>query len=99
MRYGLTTRTIRADKILGCVLAGRRPVLSELLKVPKKGDTLTVAKLDRRGRNAAVLSLIDTFHEKAISVGILNFGVDTAKPSGRLFLTLLADFAEFEGDR
>ena len=27
---------------------------------------------------------------------ILNLGVDTAKPSGRLFLTLLAGFAKFE---
>ena len=97
VRYGLTSRTIRTEKISGSVLASRRPVLSGLLKALRKGDTLTVVKLDRLGRNAVdVLSLIDTLHEKAISVRILNLGVDTAKPSGRLFLTLLAGFAEFE---
>jgi putative DNA-invertase from lambdoid prophage Rac len=58
------------------VLASRRPVFSELLKALGKGDTLTVVKLDRLGRNAVdVLSLIDTLHEKAISVRISILGL------------------------
>ncbi|WP_238332721.1 recombinase family protein [Acetobacter sp. DmW_136] len=46
-RYGLTSHTIRTEKISGSVLANRRPVLSGLLKALRKVDTLTVVKLDR----------------------------------------------------
>lgn len=88
----------RAGQISGSIPASRRPVLSELHKALRGRDTLTVVKLDGRGRSVVdVQSLIDALHEKAISVRILNFGVDTVKPSRRLFLALLSDFAEFEG--
>lgn len=93
MRYGLTSRTIRTEKISGNVLANRRPVLSELLKDLRKWDTLKVVKLDRLRRNVVdALSLIDMLHKKAISVRILNLG----KPLRSLFQTLPAGFAEFE---
>lgn len=44
VRYGLTSSTIKTEKISGSVLASRRPVLSGLLKALRKGDTLTVVR-------------------------------------------------------
>ncbi|CEF41480.1 hypothetical protein predicted by Glimmer/Critica [Acetobacter senegalensis] len=48
-------------------------------------------------RNAVdVLSLIDILKKRQIAVRILNLGIDTSGAGGRLFLLLLAGFAEFE---
>ena len=56
-----------------------------------------MVKLDRLGRNALdVLTLIDVLKKREISVRILNLGIDTAGAGGKLFLLLLAGFAEFE---
>jgi len=63
----------------------------------REGDTLTVVKLDRLGRNALdVLGFIDAQKKKNISIRILNLGIDTNGAGGKLFLILLAGFAEFE---
>lgn len=43
-----------------------------------------------------VLSLIDILKKRQIAVRILNLGIDTSGAGGRLFLLLLAGFAEFE---
>ncbi|MFT8420535.1 MAG: recombinase family protein [Gluconacetobacter sp.] len=96
-RQGISEEQIFMEKISGSILAKRRPVLSSLLVQMQADDCLTVVKLDRLGRNAVdVLSLIDDLQGRKIGVRILNLGVDTTKPSGRLFLTMLAGFAEFE---
>ncbi|WP_456304155.1 recombinase family protein [Acetobacter thailandicus] len=69
----------------------------EIGQTTSGGDTLTVVKLDRLGRNALdVLTLIDVLKKREISVRILNLGIDTAGAGGKLFLLLLAGFAEFE---
>ncbi|MBS1051126.1 recombinase family protein [Gluconobacter japonicus] len=97
VRQGISPDKILTEKVSGSVLAKQRPALSSLITNMQAGDTLTVVKLDRLGRNAIdVLSLIDELTEGDINVRILNLGVDTSKASGRLFLTLLAGFAEFE---
>jgi len=96
-RNGIKEEDIFSEKISGSVFAKKRPSFFKLLKKLNNGDTLTVVKLDRLGRNAIdVLSLIDELHANGVGVKILNLGVDTQKASGRLFLTMLAGFAEFE---
>ncbi|MCP9319151.1 recombinase family protein [Acetobacter persici] len=99
LKNGIQADDIVCEKISGSVFAKNRPYFSEVMDKLHCGDTLTVVKLDRLGRNAIdVLSLIDELHAQEIGVKILNLGVDTQKASGRLFLTLLAGFAEFERD-
>lgn len=97
VKQGIPPDQILTEKVSGSILAKERPALSCLITNMQAGDTLTVVKLDRLGRNAIdVLSLIDELTDNDIGVRILNLGVDTSKASGRLFLTLLAGFAEFE---
>ncbi|GAN69350.1 recombinase family protein [Acetobacter orleanensis] len=97
IRQGISPEQILTEKVSGSVLAKERSALSGLIAKLQAGDTLTVMKLDRLGRNAIdILSLIDELTENDIGVRVLNLGVDTSKASGRLFLTLLAGFAEFE---
>jgi len=96
-KNGIKKEDIFSEKVSGSVFAKKRACFSELMKKLQEGDTLTVVKLDRLGRNAVdVLTLIDELHANGVGVKILNLGVDTQKASGRLFLTMLAGFAEFE---
>ncbi|AQS83593.1 resolvase [Acetobacter aceti] len=97
MRDGVSDCHIIQETVSGATDWQSRPLLRKLIRKLRTGDTLTVAKLDRLGRNAVdVLSLIERLKKRGISVRILNFGVDTSGSGGTLFLLLLAGFAEFE---
>ncbi|BCI68284.1 recombinase family protein [Acetobacter aceti] len=97
IRDGVSDCHIVHEIVSGATGWKSRPLLRKLIRKLRTGDTLTVAKLDRLGRNAVdVLSLIEQLNKRGISVRILNFGVDTSGSGGKLFLLLLAGFAEFE---
>ncbi|GBQ31309.1 DNA-invertase [Gluconacetobacter sacchari DSM 12717] len=88
---------ITQDIISGGVPALSRPGMSSLLRTLEAGDSLVAAKLDRLGRDTAdVIGLIRILNARSINLRILNVGVETNTPNGRLFLTILAAFAEFE---
>ena len=66
----------------------------------EKGDTLMVTKLDRFSRTAAEgVALIQELHEKGIVIEILNMGRADNTPMGKLMVTMLLAFAEFEHDQ
>lgn len=94
---GLSDEQITQDVISGGVPALHRPGLSCLLKILQSGDCLVAAKLDRLGRDTVdVIGLIRILNERGIKLRIINIGVETHTPNGRLFLTILAGFSEFE---
>ena len=77
-----------------------RPELSKILSKIQKGDTLMVTKLDRFSRTAAEgVTLIQELHEKGIVIEILNMGRADNTPMGKLMVTMLLAFAEFEHDQ
>lgn len=70
-----------------------------LLDTLKPNDTLTVTKLDRFARTASDgISIIRDLMKRGVRVNILNMGVVEDTTTGRLMLTILAGFAEFERD-
>ncbi len=76
-----------------------RKEFQELLSVMEPGDTLTVTKLDRFARSAEDgISHIKELMRKGIRVNILNMGMVEDTAMGRLMLTILSGFAEFERD-
>ncbi|MBB2154801.1 recombinase family protein [Gluconacetobacter diazotrophicus] len=94
---GLADDQITQDVISGGVPALSRPGMAALLNAIQPGDHLIAAKLDRLGRDTVdVMGLIRILNERRINLRILNIGVETDTPNGRLFLTILAGFAEFE---
>ena len=90
------------ESISGGVMAMERPEFKNLVENKlESGDKLVVLKLDRLGRNAIdVLSTIELLTKKGISVQSLDLPVSNLNsPEGKLMLSLMTAFAEFEKDR
>ena len=76
-----------------------RPNFSALLVRLQQGDTLIVTKLDRFARTAVEGgAIVKELHEKGITIHILNMGIADNTPMGKLMVTMLLAFAEFERD-
>lgn len=74
-----------------------RPVFNKLLDNLNKNDTLIVTKLDRFCRTTQEgLELIDKLADRGIRIHILNMGLIEDTPMGKLIVTNLLAFAEFE---
>ncbi|MCW1926945.1 recombinase family protein [Bhargavaea beijingensis] len=88
---------IYSEKITGT--RADRPEFQRLLDALQDGDTLTVTKLDRFARNAEdAIHTIKALLKRGVRVHILNMGVVEDTPMGRLMVTMLSGFAEFERD-
>lgn len=73
------------------------PVFNELLEQCQQGDVLVVTKLDRFCRTTKEgLQYIDLLMGKGVKIHILNMGLIEDTPMGRLIVTNLLAFAEFE---
>jgi len=78
---------------------GNRPEGSKLEAYIKSGDceAVVIAKLDRAFRNTKeCLISIDNWRKKGVQVHILDINVDTTTVYGRVFLIMVAAFAEME---
>lgn len=88
---------IYKDKFTGT--SKDRPEFMKLLDQLKAGDTLVVTKLDRFARSTREgIGLIRELFEKGIKVHVLNMGLVEDTPTGRLILSVMFAFAEFERD-
>lgn len=77
--------------------AKEQPKLQELISKIEKGDTLAVTKLDRFCREIVRgLTDIKILRDKGVNIHILNMGLIEDTPMGKLILTNLFAFAEFE---
>lgn len=77
--------------------AKERPIFNKVLDSVNSGDTLVVTKLDRFCRSAKEgLEYIDSLMNKGVKIHILNMGLIEDTPMGRLIVTNLLAFAEFE---
>ncbi|AWN43369.1 recombinase family protein [Methylobacterium durans] len=76
---------------------GPRNALETAVEFTREGDTLVVTKLDRLARSVTHMgTIIAALAAKGVALRILNLGVDTATPTGKLILTVMGGIAEFE---
>jgi DNA invertase Pin-like site-specific DNA recombinase len=76
---------------------GPRKGLEAALDYVRDGDTLVVTKLDRLARSVVHLGqIIQHLESKKVGLRILDLGIDTNTPAGRLMLNVLGSVAQFE---
>lgn len=76
-----------------------RPEFDKLIKLIKKGDTVTVAKLDRFARSVSQASdLITELIDKGVRVDVCNLGILDNSSMSILMRNILLSFAQFERD-
>lgn len=76
-----------------------RPNFTKLLEILQEGDTLIITKLDRFARNTVEgINVVQHLLERGVRVNILNMGTVDNTPTGKLILTVMLGFAEFERD-
>ena len=101
------TRQIEALSEAGCEriftdhgVSGRkasRPEFDRMLDMLREGDVLVCVELSRLGRNTrATLALIEDLDARHVSLRILNMGLDTQTPTGRLLVSILAAVSTLE---
>lgn len=76
-----------------------RPALREALARLNAGEAqaLYVARLDRLARSVSdLLSVVDQAERRSWRLALLDLGLDTSSPHGRLVLSMLGSVAEFE---
>ncbi|EMN1549544.1 TPA: recombinase family protein [Klebsiella variicola] len=74
-----------------------RPELQAMLEWVREGDTVNVTKLDRLARNTRhLLEVSEYLQRKGVALNILNIGINTATPTGKLMLTMIGAIATFE---
>ncbi|MCE3238861.1 MAG: recombinase family protein [Gammaproteobacteria bacterium] len=71
--------------------------LKAAIDFAREGDLFVVTKIDRLARSVTdLLTIIQTLHEKKVGIRILNLGMNTQTPTGKMILTVLASVAQFE---
>jgi len=87
---------IRAEKVSGTSTDGRAE-LRTILDFVRKGDVLTVTRIDRLARSIADLaSIVRELEAKGAALKAIEQPIDTSSAAGRAFLQMLGVFAEFE---
>lgn len=76
-----------------------RPQFTALMEKLQDGDKLIVTKLDRFARTAVQgVEVVQSLLARGVTIHILNMGIADNSPMGKLMVTILLAFAEFERD-
>lgn len=74
-----------------------RKELDDAISFSRSGDTFVVTKLDRLARNTQhLLEIVQRLESKGVALKVLNLGLDTSTPTGKLMLTMLGAVGQFE---
>jgi DNA invertase Pin-like site-specific DNA recombinase len=89
------------ERVSGAKGEASRPVLAAAMQAARAGKigTIAVTRIDRLGRS--LTNLLDTAGELrrlGVELTILDLGLDTSTPTGRLVFAVLAALAEFQRD-
>lgn len=92
---GVAAENMFIEKVSGKLAS--RPKLDMMLAQLQAGDEVVVTRLKRIGRSQAhLLDLVRWFGEHDVDFLVLEQGIDTATPGGRLVFHFLAALAEYD---
>ena len=100
-REALIKAGVPEDRIYEEKVSGKskdnRPELKAMLKAVREGDEVVVHKLDRLARNTKdLLTIVDQISKASASLKILDLGINTGTPVGKMILTVLGAVSELE---
>mgnify|MGYP001078861057 FL=1 len=97
MAAGVQRENVYLDTYTGHTM--ERPGFDYLLSKLKAGDEMVVCKLDRFARTAPEGALlVRDLVDRGITVHILNMGIADNSPMGKVMVTVMLAFAEYERD-
>lgn len=97
VKMGISRENIYSDAFSGMKM--ERPAFSKLIEKLQPGDELVVTKLDRFARTAEDgIKVVRNLVKRGVRVNILNMGVADNTPMGKVMVTVMMAFAEFERD-
>lgn len=83
------------DKVSG--IKSEKPQLNELLNFIRKGDVLTVWRLDRIGRTTVgLIQFVTELNDKGIHFKSISENIDTSTASGKMIFQIFCVLAEHE---
>ena len=95
LKDGVREQDIYRETVSG--YKARRPQFDAMMRELRPSDIVTVWKLDRLSRSLpAMLSTIETIHQRGAKLRIITQQVDTSTAAGKLFLNMLMVIADFE---
>ena len=75
----------------------QREQLEQAISFSRSDDVFIVTRLDRLARNTQhLLDIVQRLEAKGVSLKVLNLGLDTSTPTGKLMLTMLGAVGQFE---
>jgi len=96
VKAGVPENRIYAEKVSG-KSKDNRPELKAMLKALREGDECTVVRIDRLARNTKdLLDIVDQIAVSGASLNILDLGIKTDTPIGKMILTVLGAVSELE---
>ena len=94
---GVEEKNIFQEKYTGTKVI--RPEFNKLLIATRDGDTIVIESLSRLGRSTKdLLTLVEDFNDKGITLVSLKENIDISTPTGNLFVTVLSALCQFERD-
>jgi DNA invertase Pin-like site-specific DNA recombinase len=74
--------------------------LNKLIEELSEGDTLVVTRADRIARRTSqTLSIAERLKERDVNLVILDLGIDTRTPSGKMVLTIMGAVSEWDREQ
>jgi DNA invertase Pin-like site-specific DNA recombinase len=71
--------------------------LRSAIEFARENDVFVITKLDRLARSVSdLMTIIQELEHKMVGLRILNLGIDTRTPTGKLMITVLGGIAQFE---
>ena len=75
----------------------KRPKLQEMLNFVREGDTVYIHDLSRLARNTKdLLTIVENLNSRGVDLVSNKENIDTRTPVGKLMLTMVSAFYEFE---
>ncbi|WP_063828962.1 recombinase family protein [Paenibacillus sp. FSL R7-269] len=95
--YGVEESDMYLEKVSG--VAARRPILEDLQKMLRAGDTVICESLSRLSRSTSdLLLLLNDWESRDITFISLKENLDFSTAAGKLMLTFFAAMSQFERD-